>query len=594
MTRSKKLFKKRKFCGNRYSLGENVCNENSEECLLVTGTEPINNEVPLRPVSLEHPPSSSKKKLSYLSKVDNNVGINALNSDSAFALVDLNQLSNLLCQFVKCKFCNCENTVMLSEDANKSVGLASNLVLKCSNCQENDRTMSSKITKNRLYEINMRFVYALRSIGKGVAAAKTLCAVLNLPQPPLKFSRYNDLLLNALSFVTEASMVNAAHEAVKENNGSSDIAAVFDGTWQKRGHTSLNGVITATSFDTGKVVDVECLTKFCHGCIKNPNKKVEHQTNCLKNHEGSSGAMECNGVLKIFQRSEEKRGVRYIKYLGDGDSKGFQHVQSEKPYGDTTIEKLECIGHVQKRVGTRLRRMKNTLKGTVLSDGKGLGGKGRLTDSEIDQLQRYYGLAIRRNIHDQTLMKKEIWAIFYHKLSTDTHPQHQLCPKGPESWCRYNKAQESNETYSHKHALPLAVMESIKPVFQDLSKPELLRKCLHGKTQNPNESLNHVIWSRVPKTTFVGLKSLRIGVYDAILTFNEGAMGKARVFQELAIQPGKNMVKALRQIDELRVAKAEKEAESVTKEARVKRRHRKRKREEEESKEDCSYGPGEF
>ena len=119
MTRSKKLFKKMKFCGNRYSLGENVCNENSEECLLVTGTEPINNEVPLRPVALEHPPSSSKKKLSYLSKVDNNVGINALNSDSAFALVDLNQLSNLLCQFVKCKFCNCENTVMLSEDAKK-------------------------------------------------------------------------------------------------------------------------------------------------------------------------------------------------------------------------------------------------------------------------------------------------------------------------------------------------------------------------------------------------------------------------------------------------------------------------------------------
>lgn len=52
--------------------------------------------------------------------------------------------------------------------------------------------------------------------------------------------------------------------------------------------------------------------------------------------------------------------------------------------------------------------MKNTVKGSVISDGKGLGGKERLTDSEIDQLQMYYCLENSRNIHDQTLKKKEI------------------------------------------------------------------------------------------------------------------------------------------------------------------------------------------
>lgn len=63
--------------------------------------------------------------------------------------------------------------------------------------------------------------------------AKTLCAVLNLPQPSLKFSRDNDLFLNALSFVTEVSMVKAAHETLKKNNGSSYITAIFDRMWQK-------------------------------------------------------------------------------------------------------------------------------------------------------------------------------------------------------------------------------------------------------------------------------------------------------------------------------------------------------------------------
>lgn len=47
-----------------------------------------------------------------------------------------------------------------------------------------------------------------------------------------------------------------------------------------------------------------------------------------------------------------------VKYLGDGDSKGFQTVIKEKPYGDSVnIEKLECIGHMQKRMGSRLRTL---------------------------------------------------------------------------------------------------------------------------------------------------------------------------------------------------------------------------------------------
>lgn len=34
-------------------------------------------------------------------------------------------------------------------------------------------------------------------------------------------------------------------------------ASGFDGTWQRRGFKSLNGVVTCTSIDSGKIVDVE-------------------------------------------------------------------------------------------------------------------------------------------------------------------------------------------------------------------------------------------------------------------------------------------------------------------------------------------------
>ena len=65
------------------------------------------------------------------------------------------------------------------------------------------------------------------------------------------------------------------------------------------------------------------------------------------------------------------------------------------PYGNVDIVKKECVGHVQKRCGNALRKLKTELGSKKLSDNKTIGGKGRLTNQKIDQLQIYYGLAIR-------------------------------------------------------------------------------------------------------------------------------------------------------------------------------------------------------
>ena len=47
-------------------------------------------------------------------------------------------------------------------------------------------------------------------------------------------------------------------------------------------------------------------------------------------------------------------------------------VVESKPYGDDCIpRKLECIGHVQKRVGSRLLKLKSSKKAVKRSDGKG-------------------------------------------------------------------------------------------------------------------------------------------------------------------------------------------------------------------------------
>jgi hypothetical protein len=92
--------------------------------------------------------------------------------------------------------------------------------------------------------------------------------------------------------------------------------------------------------------------------------------------------------LKLFGRSISKRNLKYTTFVGDGDSSSYGRVRDAmfQKYGDEYIvTKEECVGHVQKRLGTALRKYKADKKGKKLSDGKGVGGRGRFTDKIMDR-----------------------------------------------------------------------------------------------------------------------------------------------------------------------------------------------------------------
>lgn len=124
-------------------------------------------------------------------------------------------------------------------------------------------------------------------------------------------------------------------------------------------------------------------------------------------------------------------------------------------------------------------------------------------------------------------------------------------------------------------------MDELKPIFRDLANPELLKKCLHGKSQNPNESVNNIIWSRIPKTVFVSLQTLNFGVYDAVSCFNRGYLTRCLVLKQLGMSVGKNCAEIMLGIDMKRVRRAEQATAELQKEARQKRAMAKRKLEEE-------------
>ena len=168
----------------------------------------------------------------------------------------------------------------------------------------------------------------------------------------------------------------------------SDIAVSFDGTWAKRGHTSPFGIMFVISVDTGEVLDYHVLSKFCKSCsvweakkdddpFKYAEWKISHTSDCTMNFEGSSPAMEAEGALILWSRSLERHNLRYKLMVSDGDSKAFTKVKESEVYGpDCEIEKLDCIGHVQRRMGKRRMNLKTTHK-EKLADGKTIGGRGR-------------------------------------------------------------------------------------------------------------------------------------------------------------------------------------------------------------------------
>ena len=75
--------------------------------------------------------------------------------------------------------------------------------------------------------------------------------------------------------------------------------------------------------------------------------------------------MEVEGVKRLYERSHD-HGLQYTTFVGDGDSRSFTVISRLQPYGPAVkIEKEECVGHIQKRMGTRLRSLINKSKGKI-------------------------------------------------------------------------------------------------------------------------------------------------------------------------------------------------------------------------------------
>ncbi|GFV27874.1 uncharacterized protein TNCV_365701 [Trichonephila clavipes] len=127
---------------------------------------------------------------------------------------------------------------------------------------------------------------------------------------------------------------------------------------------------------------------------------------------------------------------------------------------------------------------------------------------------------------------------------------HWFCPTNPNTWFKYNAAINNNlQKYKHKPSVAKAVRDVIKPVFADLSHPALLKKCLGGKTQNPNESLNSLIWKFCPKTIGSRLQIAEIAANLETSVFNDGNQILITILEKFGLEINRNVCVPLAERD---------------------------------------------
>ncbi|KAK3915688.1 Serine/threonine-protein kinase-like protein CCR2 [Frankliniella fusca] len=527
-------------------------------------------------------------------------------SEDEYYLVKSSFLKDLL-SVMSCSECTARD---IDISVSEKKGFCHRFVIQCLVCGNciSDSYSSQRVPGSESsrppFEVNKKMTTAFLDIGCGHSAMLRFCSAMGMHS--LEHSAFYDHMhkmqeetqeLRTKILEESRQAVRAAHielDPALEEIPVLEITVSIDGSWHRRGHTSLYGFVAAIDVLTGLVVDFEILSKFCLMCSLAATQHGEDskeyaewkeahikKNECSINFTEASGNMESAGALLMFQRSIQDAKMKYVAFLSDGDAKTLSTLNKAKPYGPNfLIEKEECINHVSKRMGTALRNLvQDNKKGGTSLGGR---GKGTLTEVAIKKLQGYYQRALVSNIPDVTKMRRAILATIYHCASTDTKHNHTYCPTGKESYCFFNKrkAQRCKDKGSHDK-MPLQlnekVFQAILPVYKRLSSDELLSRCTKGQTQNANESLHSVIWKKCPKHIFISKSRMEIGITQGIGEFNMGCVAltalKSTIQQEKI--PEVTMALASRR-DQKRLNQAAHQEEVATKRQRLIRKHSKK------------------
>ena len=251
----------------------------------------------------------------------------------------------------------CKGSIRLTGETRD--GLASILSGYCSTCQHTITFETTKKVKGprgyRRWESNLAAVWGQMCTGGGHSQLEESLSTVGVPVMTKASFVHTERDIGELwERELRESMLQAGREerqkAIEKNSfheGVPAITVIVDGGWSKRAHkhsyNAKSGVGIIIGQETGKLLYMGVRNKYCHACAR----KIPHQV-CYKNWSQSSSEMEQDIILEGFCEAERVHGLRYTRFIGDGDSAVYPTLIQNVPGWGHVITKLECCNHACK------------------------------------------------------------------------------------------------------------------------------------------------------------------------------------------------------------------------------------------------------
>ena len=279
-------------------------------------------------------------------------------------------------------------------------GFASILAGQCSACNHSISLETSPKVKGlkqyARWECNLAAVWGQMVTGGGHQNLEESMSVLGVPvmnkstfiETERDIGKWWKEQLTKSMAEAGAEEKRLAEERGSFHEGVPAITVVVDGGWSKQSHkhtyNANSGVGIIVGKETGKILHLGVRNKFCTACsMGSPKDKHE----CFKNWSASSSEMETDIIVEGFIAAERVHGVRYTKFIGDGDSSVYPSLIQRVPGWGHAIRKFECANHACKCYRSSLEKL--------VQDNPSYKGRGGLTEKMRKRLVSAARCAIR-------------------------------------------------------------------------------------------------------------------------------------------------------------------------------------------------------
>lgn len=486
---------------------------------------------------------------------------------------------------------------------------------------------SRNLPRNTDHAINILYVLSFLMSGDGGKEAARVLGLLGLPNDTTMESRTFPTIERRIGptirLLTDEIMLENLHdevEAVQKKQGTynkdifelwkrstsanstvdfpiglyPEVVVSADFAWNTRGggnaYNSNSGFGCLVGGETRKPVLSSVKSKYCRACSLGVALDAHE---CLKNHDGSSKAMEPKAISEMFMQLFEQFHCLAVFVVTDDDSTvksrlKYSHEAWLEMNNTTQARRIYSVDGKSYKLAPKLgvipttvpkepgfyadpNHRKKTLRNELTALAKATNGKNvTMTRCDAIRISHNFGYFCRtlKNLQEEEYKAAAASVLDHH------FDKHDQC--GP--WCRRKNETAAERAESAKYYRDMKEDAKLYCKLQELLSRyftmKALRECAHGYDTQVNESINNsVAWLAPKNKMYCASHSLHNRIAVAIGVTSVGLLPyHVRLFKKLGITMTSETLHFLTVKDRKR---ARKQAIAKTKEAKLKRQAKK-------------------